>query len=39
MRQVQFLTGGTTLIALKVPLQNPYDFTITVRSCQGYPFL
>ena len=32
MRQVQFLTSGSTLIALKVPLQNPYDFTIAVLS-------
>ena len=32
MRQVQFLAGGSTLIALKVPLQNPYEFTIAVRS-------
>jgi hypothetical protein len=31
-RQVQFLTGGSTLIALKVPLQDPYDLTIAVRS-------
>ena len=32
-RQVEFLAGGGTLIALKVPLQNPYDLTIAVRSC------
>ena len=32
MRQVQFLAGDSTLIALKVPLKNPYDFTIAVLS-------
>ena len=32
MRQVQFLTNGSTLIAPKVPLKNPYDFTIAVLS-------
>jgi hypothetical protein len=32
MRQVQFLAGCGTLIAFKVLLEDPYDFTIARRS-------